>query len=254
MTRTTVKAALLAVVFAAARASAAPSPAAPAGRPVDYEFSQAAFVRAGAFSPVAETTERWQYEGLRPYKDLTVGSYARVERHLKIGAFYRLQYGARHDDDWKFDAPGRWSWRDTTGRPESVFIFDVTPRAELVKGLVGSVKTRWEHDFFNRQNSLIVAPELAWFWMDGLAPRATFFLRYETWLPMNFGETTEYERWGYAAALWHANGWLSLGPQVALRDEVWTASSQFRSLNPGADYKVWRRSWVPGFTLVAHLR
>jgi len=253
LTRTIARTAVLAAVLAAGRAAAAPIPQAPRGRPADYEASEALFARAGFLQPMIEATERWQYEGLRPYQELTVGSYARVERHLKVGAFYRLQYGARHDDDWKFDGPGRWSWRDTTRRPESLLVLDVTPRTELGRGWVGSVKTRWEHDFFNEQNSLIVAPELAWFWLDGLTPRGTLFLRYETWLPMNFGETTEYERWWYAAFLWHARPWLSLGPEVALRDEVWTTSSEFRSRNPGADYKVWRRSWVPGFSVVARL-
>ena len=239
-------------------AFAAPSPEPPRGRPAEYESSQALFGRAGAFEPMARADERWQYDGLHPYKELTVGSYARVERHLKVGAFYRLQYGARHDDDWKFDAPGKWSWRDTAGRPESLFVLDVTPRTSLsfLPGdhWVGSLKVRGEHNFFNRQNTLFVAPELSWFWMDGLAPRATFFLRYEAWLPLNFGETRIYEHWYYAAALWHAKPWLSLGPSIALRDETWTTSSQFRSLNPGSDYKVQYRSWVPGFTFVARLR
>lgn len=259
MTKTTAERAAVAscLLACAAFASAAPSPQAPLGRPVEYESSQALFGRAGFLEPLARTEERWQYDGQHPYKDLTVGSYARVEKHLKLGAFYRLQYGARHDDDWKFDAPGRWSWRDTTDRPESVLILDATPRTSLPflpgGGWVGSLKIRGEHNLFNGQTALFLAPELAWFWMDGLQPKATFFLRYETWLPLNFGETRVYERWYYLAALWHARPWLSLGPSLALRDETWSTSAQFRAKNPGADYKVQYRSWVPGFALVARL-
>lgn len=241
----------------AALASAAPSPESPRGREAEYETSQALFGRAGFLEPMARAAQRWQYDGLHPYRDLTVGSYARVEKHLKVGAFYRLQYGARHDDDWKNDAPGQWSWRDTTDRPESVLVLDATPRASLPflpgGGWVGSLKVRYERNFFNGQNTLFLAPELAWFWMDGLQPRATFFLRYETWAPLNFGETRVYERWWYLAALWHARPWLSLGPSIALRDETWSTSAEFKQKNPGADYKVQYRSWVPGFALVARL-
>jgi hypothetical protein len=241
----------------AAAAAGAPSPEAPRGRAVEYESSQALFGRAGAFEPLARAAERWQFDGLHPYKELTLGSYARVERHLKLGAFYRLQYGARHDDDWKNDAPGRWSWRDTTDRPESVLILDATPRAALPflpgGNWVGSLKVRGEHNLFNGQSSLLVAPELAWFWMDGLQPRATVFLRFESWFPLDFGETTVRERWWYLAGLWHARPWLSVGPSLALRDETWSTSAQFAAKNPGADYKVQWRSWMPGFELVARL-
>jgi hypothetical protein len=249
--------AALCALACAAFAAAAPSPQAPGGRAVEYESSQALFGSAGAFEPMARAAERWEYGDQQGYKDLTLGSYARVERHLKLGAFYRLQYGARHDDDWKLDAPGHWSWRDTTRRPESVLILDATPRTNLPfmpgGNWVGSLKVRAEHDLFDGETTVLVAPELAWFWMDGLTPRATLFLRFEAWLPVNWGETKVYERWWYLAGLWHAKPWLSLGPSIALRDEEWSTSAQFRALNRGADYKVLYRSWVPGFELVARL-
>ena len=240
------------------RAAADPSPESPGGRPVEYEAAQDLFGKAGAFEPLAAASERWQYGGQRLYRDLTLGSYVRAERHLKLGAFYRLQYGARHDDDWVNNPAGRWVWADSTGRPEHVAVVDATPRARLPflpgDGWTLSMKVRGEHNFFNRQNSLLVAPELAWFWMDGLTPRATLFFRFEAWFPLNWGETTMYERWWYLAGLWHAAPWLSLGPSIALRDETWTPSSQYKQQNPGADYRVLYRSWVPGFTVVARLR
>jgi hypothetical protein len=258
---TTDRAAALAAALlcaAAARAFAAdPTPVSPGGRPVEYEATESLFGHAGPFEPVAEADERWQYGGQRLYRAGTFGSYARVERHLKLGAFYRLQYGVRHDDDWVNNPAGKWVWADPTSRPESVLVLDATPRTSLPflgEGWTLSLKLRDEHNFYNRQNSLLLAPELAWFWMDGLNPRATIFFRYEAWLPLNWGETRVYERWWYLAGLWHAAPWLSVGPSVALRDETWSASSQYRSANPGADYKVLYRSWVPGLTVVARLR
>ncbi len=249
-----------ALLLSAVAASAAvdPIPQAPIGRPVEYESTQALFGRAGIFEPEAQTTERWEYGGQRLARELTVGSYARIEKHLKVGAFYRLQYGARHDDDWTNDPAGHWIWRHTLERPESVFVLDATPRVALsfLPGgdWVASVKLRAEHDFFDRQNTALVSPELAWFWMDGLTPVATVSLREETWLPLNWGETRVSSYWWYLAALWHAQPWLSVGPLVALRDETWSTSSDYRSQNPGADYKVRYRSWILGGNLVVHLR
>jgi hypothetical protein len=230
-----------------------PIPQPSQGRELEYESAQALFGRAGAFEPMARAAERWQYQDQRGYKELTLGSYARVARRLKLGLFDRAESGARHDDDWIKDGPGRWSWRDTTRRTENVLILDATPRTGLGGNWVGSLKVRGEHDFFDGQSLVKVAPQLAWFWMDGLRPRATIFFRFEATFPLNYGETIVSERWWYLAALWHARPWLSLGPEVSLRDETWSTSAQYRALNPGADYKVLYRAWVPGFSLVARL-
>lgn len=245
------------LLAAAVRAGATPAAPESGGRRPEYESAQRLFGRAGPLEPMGEAVERWQYDGLRPYNSLMLGSYARVERHLKLGAFYRLEHGARHDDDFGPDPAKHWRWQETYGRPESSVILDASPRVELPflpgRTWVASAKLRFEHDFFNGENVLRLAPELAWFWMNGLSPRATIFLRQETALPLNFGETKIWQRWYYLAGLWHARPWLSLGPSVALREEVWSTSEAFRSTLPGHSYQTLYRAWVAGFTAVARL-
>ncbi len=247
--------ALAAAAAAAARADAIP--AAPGGRALEYEADENFFASAGRFEPVVEGTERWQYNDQLPYKDVMLGSYARVERHLKIGAFYELQYGARHNDDWAQTPSGGWGWRHTVGRPESLIVLDATPRTQLnfLPGgnWTASLKTRYVCNLYDREETLQLEPELSWFWMDGLSPVATVSLRYQTYLALNFADSPVYERWWYVAALWHATPWLSVGPQLGLRDEIWTTSSEFRSANPGARYAVDYRAWAPGLTLSARL-
>lgn len=249
--------ALLAVALSAAAAPVPPEP--PRGRALEYEAAERLFARKGPLEPFGEALERWQFDGRHPYQSLMLGSYARVERHLKLGAFYRLERGARHDDDWIRDAATKqWRWADTTSRPESSLVLDATPRAALPwlpgRTWTGSVKLRYEHDFFNGESVLRAAPELAWFWLDGLSPRATVFLRHEEAFPIGFGETTVWQRWTYLAALWHATPHLSLGPSVALRDEAWSTSTDYRSFKgESASYRVLYRAWVLGFTLVGRL-
>ncbi|MDA3939190.1 MAG: hypothetical protein PF693_07765 [Spirochaetia bacterium] len=51
------------------------------------------------------------------YKHLQTGAYFRINKNLKIGAFYLLQQGVRHDDDWISLNPG-WEWEDSTNRLE----------------------------------------------------------------------------------------------------------------------------------------
>lgn len=251
-------AAAVALLAAASLAGAAPVAPRADGRRPEYEASANLMGRVAILEPAAEVTERWQYDGLLPYDALLLGSYARLERHLKVGAFYRLERGARHDDDFRPDAAKNWRWLDTSSRPESSLVLDATPRAALPflpgKTWVGSVKMRYEHDFFNGQSLVRLEPELAWFWMNGLAPRATIFLRHEVALPLNFGQTTVWQRWYYLAGLWHARPWLSLGPSVALREETWSTSAAFRStIGPGPSYQTLYRAWVAGFTVTARL-
>lgn len=74
---------------------------------------------------------RWEDEPTQfRYRSLTAGSYYRLSKHIKVGAFYRLQMGALHDDDWVFIDPG-WNWDDTRGRFEHLFILDFSPRFQL---------------------------------------------------------------------------------------------------------------------------
>ena len=234
------------------------APEVPRGRPLEYEASARYFGKVGPFEPMAETAARWQYDGRRSLRSATLGSYARVARHLKLGAFWCVQYGARHDDDWVRDAPNMWSWRDTTRRPEHVLVLDATPRGELAflpGRWTASLKLRWEHNFFDKGGTVKVEPELAWFWMDGLTPKATVFLRHGTYLPLNFGGRRVYERWWYLAGLWHAGPGLSVGPSVALRDEFWNTSTSYRTVGPpGSQYRALYRSLVAGLTVVGRWR
>ena len=255
MIKTTAKLLLLALLALLAPAAfGAPIPSAPHGRLPEFEASSRAVMRAGRLEPLADLTERWQFSGQRPYRALMLGSYGRVHPNLKLGLFYRLQYGARHDDDWFRDGAGNWSWRVTTGRPESVFILDATPRARLGGNIVGSFKIRLEQNTYNGQSTLKLEPEVAWFWLDGLTPKATLFLRHGTYLPLNFGTRSYYERWWYLAGLWHPSDSISTGPSVALRDTVWATSSNYRFFSNGGSYQVLYRAVVWGVTVLARVR
>lgn len=250
MTKTTARASFLLLALAGSSALAAPAPSAPRGRVPEYEASARLMGRAGRLEPLADLTQRWQFEGLRPQRALMLGAYGRAHRNLKLGAFYQVQSGARHDHDWTNDTTGKWFWRPTANRPENILILDATPRASLGGRFVGSLKVRWERNFFNGQNSLKLEPEVAWFWLEGLRPRATVFLRHGAYIPLNFGNRSFYERSWYLGGLWHPAPAVSVGPSVALRDVVWTTSSAFVTASRGGTYEVLHRSVVWGLTVL----
>lgn len=249
MTRTTASLAAI-LALAPLAASAAPAPEPPRGRVAEYEASARLFGRAGRLEPMAELFERWQFETLRPFQSLTLGSYARAHRNLKLGAFYRVQKGARHDDDWTNDTAGGWSWRQTGNRPENMIVLDATPRVALGRSFVAAFKVRYEHNFFDNHRAVRLEPELSWFWLDGLEARATVSLRHGEYIPLNFGDASVYERSWYLAGLWHATPDVSFGPTAALRDVVWSTSSAYRTASGGGSYRALHRSTVWGATAI----
>lgn len=246
---------LPAALLLALPASAVP-PAAPRGRVLEYESSVRAFWKAGAWTPMGDYTARW--EGSPPafhYRALTLGAYRRLRRHLKVGVFYRLQQGARHDDDWRrrSEASPIWEWEDTRTRNEHIAVLDVTPRVRLSflpgKSWVFFFRNQYHYNTFNGHSALKVSPELSYFWARRERPLGTVFLMYESTVALNYGITQVVERWLYLGGLWHAKpGALSIGPHAALREWTWGTSVH----SPASDrYRVLTRSLVLGGNLIA---
>ena len=132
-------------------------------------------------------------------------------------------------------------------------MLDASPRMALGKTWLGLLKTRYEHNAFNKQNTFKVEPELSWFWMRGLEPQAHLALRYEADLAVDYGPEPLKEQWVYATALWHFPNGLLAGPTAALRDGVFGTSADFSSFSKGGSYKKRWHSYVLGLTVVWRL-
>jgi hypothetical protein len=198
---------------------------------------------------LAEGLGRLENENLAfGYRSLTVGAYFRVLPNLKLGAFYRLQAGARHDDDWvpNTPAPPGWVWEDTTGRLEHVAMLDVSPRFQL--GSPGAdtwvlmVKNRFIYDFTVDQMSFLVRPELTYFLIVDRVPILNASLSYEMYFPLNFGSTFLYEAYPYLTFLWHATPEIGVELGGAYKTTVWSTSAS-EAISPGTPYTVLYRRW-----------
>jgi hypothetical protein len=223
----------------------------PPGSVVEYEGRVAALASVGDFDPLVELRARVEDDPseLR-YRALTLGSYYRVHRNVKAGAFVRVQQGARHDDDWISPSAGAWEWEDTTDRTEVVAIADVTPRFQLGflpgENWVLAVKGRYELDTYNMEQSIKVRPGLTYFWIVDRNPVLNASLAYEVDFPLNFGSTLIYDRWLYLDVLYHLTPTVKLEASIARRTWTWTDSSDFKDLHPTESYEVDTQPWVIG--------
>jgi hypothetical protein len=186
---------------------------------------------------------------LRSYESLTLGGYYRVLPNLKLGAFYRLQAGALHDDDWvpHTPSPPGWIWQDTTARLENVLMLDVSPRFQLGflpgESWVLLLKGRYIYNTANGAQSVMARPELTWFWIQDRVPILNASLSYEMYFPLNFGSTLLYEAYPYLTLLWHATPDFALELGGAYATTIWSASRS-ELAQVGERYSVPFSSWV----------
>jgi len=239
----------VAVIVVAAVAPAEHIPE-PSGGFVEFESRTSLLLDQGRFDPLIELEGRFEDENLEfRYRSLTAGAYIRLLRNLKAGAFYRVQQGARHDDDWILVAVDEWEWVDSRNRTEQVLILDVSPRFLLDflpgENWVFAVKNRYEYNMFNGQHSLLVRPGLTYFLLRSREPRLNFSLNYGLYLPLNFGETFLYQHGPYLSVLYHLNRNVKLELTGAYRTVIWsTSDDSWANLDT---YAVPNRSLVVGF-------
>jgi hypothetical protein len=218
---------------------------------VDYQFRINIAKDYGELEPMAELTGRIEENDYR-YTSATLGGYYRVHRNLKLGAFYRLQSGARHDDDWIDTNPG-WEWRDTMDRLEQVLILDASPRF-LLDSLPGEnwvfmLKNRYFYNTWNRQQSLMVRPGLTYVHLRDREPVFNLGLQYGFYFPLNFSDALIYEHDPYLSFIYHLNTRVKLELFGAYRTRVWTSSEDIAAAGEG-DYEVSDRVIILGTGLV----
>ncbi len=200
------------------------------GGPVEGQGRVQVTAELGRLDPLLEAQgllqnpaeERW-------YRALTLGAYYRLHRNLKLGAFYRLQWGALHNDDW-IGTPAvpdwLWEWRDTSERLEQLLILDLSPRFLLPflpgRDWVFQLKSRYLLNFWNLQSSLLLRPELTWFWIVDRRPVLNLSLAYGLYFPLNFGETLVYEHGPYLALLYHFSPAVQLELAASYPIRIWT--------------------------------
>ena len=181
------------------------------------------------------------------YNSFTLGGYYRVHPNVKIGAFYRLQFGARHDDDW-INTGSEWIWRDTSLRPEHIAMVDVTPRflMDFLPGenWVFSVKNRYEATMYEQDasfyflQSLMVRPGITFFYLRNREPVFNVSLQYGSYWSLNFGEVPWYSHGPYVNFLYHLSPGLQLDASVGAKFIYWDESADFDAAWPNNTYAV----------------
>jgi hypothetical protein len=158
------------------------------------------------------------------YRALTAGTYYRPHRNLKIGSFYRVQAGARHDDDWEREGTDDWRWKESEDRYEHLLLLDATPRFLLGRSGVASAKLRYEYNLSIAQQVLLLGPGYTWFYMRDREPRWNLSLHYSLYFSLNFGDVPIYRHGPYASMLIHLSELLKMELRGEYQTRIWSTS------------------------------
>ena len=222
-----------------------------------FEFSNHArvFLRADDWNPMLSL--EWRFEGEEfafGARSLTLGTYHRVHTNVKVGAFYRLQAGARHDDDWVKDDAMMWEWLDTTDRYENLLILDATPRF-LLEFLPGEnwilyLKNRYIYNTFNNHHVVQTRPSLTYFHLVDREPLVNVTAAFDAYFSLNFGDTAVYRFYPYLNVLYHVSPLLKIDASFAPETVVWSTSND--ALDDGP-YTVYHRPYVLGLGVIFYV-
>ncbi|MGD0726569.1 MAG: hypothetical protein ABSB63_13505 [Spirochaetia bacterium] len=254
--------AFLALVSAGAFAQAY-VPVAPKGL-VEFQGRTQVIANVGAWDLLLEGLGRTEYVDptLQSFESLTLGGYYRLLKNFKIGAFYRLQAGAHHDDDWTHQvvtSGSAWDWNDTNTRLEHLLMLDASPRFLLDflpgRNWVLMLKGRYIYNSFQNEMSILAQPTLTWFWVKDRVPILNVSLSYDAYFPLNFGATLIYESYPYLTVLWHATPDLGIELSGAYKTIAWSTSQDPAfAANGGLPYDpVYFSTWVVSLGVVYNL-
>jgi hypothetical protein len=219
---------------------------------LELEGHTSVILQTGGFDFLADVTGRLEDAGLTfQYRAVTLGAYYRPITNLKVGVFDRLQAGVRHDDDWVSSPnPLPWSWRSTTGRLENELMLDASPRFLLDflpgRSWVLMLKGRYIYNTYENQMSVMVRPELTFFWLVDREPLVDFQAAYEAYFPLNFGTTLIYESYPWLGIHYHLASEVMLELAGSFKTTVWSSSQQWLAAG-NSPYQITYSRWLVSF-------
>ena len=221
----------------------------------DLEFTARFFYSADKWTSLAEIFKADQVQD-QQYKSFLLGSYYRFHENIRAGLFFKRQYGFRHNADWIVDSVVDWRWRNTNDRAEDLVIFDLSPRVLLPflpgDGWTFDFKTRYEYNFFNKDQYLRLVPTVTYYWIHNDSPFINVYVQAEQAFPVNFKSEGPTEKWLYLGLLYSFDSQWQVGLSTSKKEMSWKSTDEFVQLT-GASYNNKNSSTAMGLLLIYKL-
>lgn len=173
----------------------------------------------------------------KDYRLIKTGAYFLNKNAQQWGAFISNVEGLRHDDDWILKN-GKWRWRDTSSRNETIANLSYSKRfrASIFSDIVYEIRSDFQYNFFNDQQVVILKPSVFYFFLKNGVPLWSLNFSPLGYFPLNFSNYSLYKYGIYSSFLYHYKKSIILGISHKYRIERWSESKDFRITNMGKSY------------------
>lgn len=178
------------------------------------------------FILLAESRNREELKGT-DYHQVLLGSYYRLTKRFRMGAFLQVEQGLRWDEDWK-KRNGNWQWQNIESRWDYASVLDATYADRLTPEFLWEMKSRAYYFHSRDKLQLRIRPGLRYFVMKHGKPLWQIYSEVEGYLPLNYGDNFLYEYWVYVGALYQWNDHFALGPVLSFRERWFHEYDDFK--------------------------
>lgn len=213
------------------------------------EFQLRYFKKVNSYRFLTEFKVRNSFDNTLEHH-LKLALNRRVLKGLKIGAIYQIQKNERHNDDWEFFSRKKWFWKNHKDYYENIFGGFLTARYLLSTLWMTEFRVQYEVNSSNGHQLLKLRPGLQYFWLRNGSPLVNIFLRYEHYLPLNFGDYQMFQSWVYLGSLFHINKQNKVSIHTSIGGWNWSTSREARLKLPAEPYSVREEAQVFGLTYI----
>lgn len=184
-----------------------------------------------------------------------------VEHHFRFGGRYRLSSGfkaalylqaqknMRHEENWEHIGSD-WEWTEEDNPIEIVPIAEVLYRAMLLDKVRGEMRVQYRNNTTNTHQTVIVRPELNYFWFRRGKIFANVFFQHERFMALNYSDNAEVQIWNYIGFLYHATPNHKFGFSVNQGYWVWRSSPDTLHYDSDDQYAIRDEATILGLNYV----
>lgn len=208
---------------------------------VDFRYMK----KIDSFRLISELRVRDTFDD-KLYGHIKLGFVYRLLSAIKVGLHYRGQVNDRNLDEW-IRKGNQWVWDESKMGFESLASPQIIYRHLLTRQLRAELRLQDDINLTRQRQTLRVRPGLNYFWTNNGESKGNFFLQYEAFLPMDFGDTTVSQHWIYLGSLFPMKAGHHWGVNIAFAEWIWSRSDYIKVNEPDKHYKTSDKAYLLGF-------
>lgn len=162
-----------------------------------------------------------------------------ISRYVQYGIEGDFFYGLRHDDSWKKQGDSTdWKWDDKNSDLGTTLFLKLKRDFYIYKKTFSASLNFKTHNNWSR-TLLTLKPELTitYHHFNNGAHKFNLYFKNKYYIPLNYSDEDVYATWYYLGALYNYKKNLMPYFFIALKEQTWTATDDFKESHDGEGFK-----------------